>query len=63
MKLIQEDFELAIQNLVPSVSEIELARYDNIRQEFAKEKQTNNTVNQGNTVEQGELELDGAIAR
>ena len=57
MKLIQEDFELAIQNLVPSVSEIELARYNNIRHQFAKEKQINKTV------DQGELELDGATAK
>lgn len=55
-ELIQEDFELAIENLVPSVSNEELARYEKIRREFTKNKQVDNE-----TV--GELELDGKVIR
>jgi hypothetical protein len=52
-ELTQQDFELAIQNLVPSVSDEELRHYEKIQWEFNKNKMAEKEV------EIGELELDG----
>lgn len=54
--LIQDDFELAIRDLVPSVSEQELSRYEKIKSEFSKGKQVTKEVEI-----EGELELDGKV--
>jgi peroxin-6 len=51
--LTQQDFELAIENLVPSVSDVELRHYEKIQWEFNKNKQAEKEV------DVGELELDG----
>ena len=52
-EMTQQDFELAIKNLVPSVSDEELKHYEKIQWEFNKNKQSEKDV------DLGELELDG----
>ncbi|XP_028398673.1 peroxisome assembly factor 2-like [Dendronephthya gigantea] len=52
-ELTQQDFELAIENLVPSVSNEELRHYEKIQWEFNKNKQAEKDVHIG------ELEIDG----
>ena len=56
-ELTQGDFELAIENLVPSVSDEELRHYEKIQWEFNKNKMAEKDVDVD--VDVGELELDG----
>lgn len=52
-ELSQQDFELAVENLVPSVSEHELRNYEKIQWEF------NKNISAEKDADLGELELDG----
>lgn len=53
-ELCHDDFELAIKDLVPSVSDEELMRYEKIKREFTKGKRDQTEM-------EGELELDGKL--